>query len=153
MPEQHLLHQWLDRNASGLPVQHGTRPIRHLHEVRKRSVERWRRLTRPSPDGTGAMHQISGCMPMALTFECKAYQCVFPGQQLAPMSIGERFALIAAGVAAALMLVAGVLAVFVRSYKLRQRFTGVETQVVPVTLAWQGLSCHLQLSNGRSLQT
>lgn len=110
-------------------------------------------LVTMSPSGKGAMHQISGCMPLALSFDCQAYSCQFPGQNVPPMTIGQKVAIFVAGIAFFTLLLVAVLAIFVRRYKLKQRFLNMGERMLPVTLSWQNVSCSLDLGRGQYLQT
>ena len=92
------------------------------------------------------------CMPLPITFKCEAYGCEFAGQDVPPMSVGEKAGLAVAGSVLGLILILTLVAVFVCARKQKQLYLDFGSRKMPMTLTWRNVSCVLKLPKGRSLQ-
>lgn len=110
-------------------------------------------LVQMNVDGSGSFQQLSGCMPLAITFNCQAATCAYLNQQQPPMTTGERVGIIAGSSLVVLALWAALIGVLVWRFKLQQRFLDFGAARLAVSLEWRNLSCTLSLPRGRTLVT
>lgn len=91
------------------------------------------------PSGNGKMTQSHVAFPFL--FQCKAYACEFPGQQVPPMPLSLK---VAVSVATGVVVLSGIilaLYLFLRVRKQKQYYMNLAGHRLGVTLVWESISC------------